>query len=217
MKPKSPCRLVLVLVGAACLSVLGGAAALQPVPLPKPRMEGGKPLMQALKERRSTREFSTAKLPPQVLSDLLWAAFGINRPEIDHRTAPSTMNSQEVDLYLATRDGLYLYEARGHALKPVLSEDIRAKTTGQDALKAAPVALILVADLPRLSKAKPEDRDFYAAIDAGFISQNIYLFCASEGLATVVHDLDRPSLAQAMKLKPEQKIVIAQAVGYPKN
>jgi nitroreductase len=207
----------LVLVGAACVSVLGGAATLQPVPLPKPRMEGGKPLMQALKERRSTREFSTAKLPPQVLSDLLWAAFGINRPEIGHRTAPSTMNSQELDLYLATGDGLYLYEARMHALKPVLSEDIRAKTTGQADLKEAPVALILVADLPRLSKAKPEDRDFYAAIDAGFISQNIYLFCASEGLATVVHDLDRPSLAQAMKLKPEQKIVIAQAVGYPKN
>jgi len=208
---------MLGLAGAVCAAILGGAAEPQPVPLPKPRMEGGKPLMQALKERRSTREFSTAKLPPQVLSDLLWAAFGINRPGIDHRTAPSTMNSQEVDLYLATDDGLYLYEARKHALKPVLSDDIRAKTTSQAPLKDAPVALILVADLPRLSKAKPEDRDFYATIDAGFISQNIYLFCASEGLATVVHDLDRPSLAQAMKLKPGQKIVIAQAVGFPKN
>lgn len=217
MKPEPPCRLVLVLVGVVCAAILGRAAELPSVPLPKPRMHGGKPLMQALKERRSIREFSPATLPPQMLSDLLWAAFGINRPEIDHRTAPSTMNSQELDLYVATSDGLHLYEARTHALKPVLSEDLRAQTTGQAALKAAPVALVLVADLPRLSKAKPEDRDFYAAIDAGFISQNIYLFCASEGLATVVHDLDRPSLAQAMKLKPGQKIVIAQAVGYPKH
>ncbi len=212
-----PCRLFVVLAGALCALILGRAAEPPPVPLPKPHLDGGMPLMQALKARRSTREFSTAKLPPQVLSDLLWAAFGINRPEIDHRTAPSTMNAQVLDLYLATADGLYLYNAKRHALKPVLAEDLRAKTTGQPAFREAPVALILVADMPRLSKAKPEDRDFYATIDAGFISQNIYLFCASEGLATVVHDLDRPTLARAMQLKPEQKIVIAQAVGYPKN
>jgi nitroreductase len=127
------------------------------------------------------------------------------------------MNSQEIDLYVATRDGLFLYDAKPHALKPVRSGDLRAMTTGQAPLKEAPVALIFVADLTRLAKAKPEDREFYAAIDAGFISQNIYLFCASEGLATVVHDLERRSLAAAMQLKPDQKIIIAQAVGYPKQ
>jgi nitroreductase len=127
------------------------------------------------------------------------------------------MNSQEIDLYLASADGLHLYDAKRHRLIQVHTEDIRAKTGGQAFVKAAPIALIYVADFSRLAKAKPEDKDFYAAIDTGFIVQNIYLFCASEGLATVVHDLDRKSLDTAMKLRPEQKIVIAQSVGMPKK
>lgn len=215
VKLRSLCCFPVVLCGLVSLPLV--AADSQVIPLPKPRMAGGKPLLQALKDRQSGREFKADPLPKQVLSDLLWAAFGINRPENDHRTAPSAMNSQEIDLYVATGEGLFLYDAKPHALKQVLSEDIRAKTTGQASLKEAPLALILVGDLPRLTKAKPDDREFYAAIDTGFISQNIYLFCASEGLATVVHDLDRRSLAQAMKLRPEQKITIAQSVGYPKN
>ncbi len=197
-------------------SLLFAADEAQTVLLPKPRMEGGKPLFQALKERKSIREFKPDALPLPVLSDLLWAAFGINRPENDHRTAPSTMNMQGIDLYVARTDGVYLYEAKPHRLRLVLAEDLRAKTTGQAELKVAPVAVILVADHARMAKAKPEQREKYAFIDAGFISQNIYLFCASEGLATVVHDLDRPPLAQALKLRPDQQIVIAQAVGYPK-
>ena len=209
-----PCfTLILCLLASPALL----AADSEVIPLPKPRMEGGKPLLQVLRERKSIRDFKPDSLSRQTLSDLLWAAYGINRPEIDHRTVPSAMNSQEIDLYVATSEGLFLYEAKPHALKRVLSEDIRAKSTGQASLKEAPVALVMVGDLPRLTKAKPEDREFYAAIDTGFISQNIYLFCASEGLATVVHDLDRRILAQAMKLRPEQKITIAQSVGYPKN
>jgi nitroreductase len=188
----------------------------QTILLPKPRMEGGKPLLQALKERKSVRDFKTNPLAPQVLSDLLWAGFGVNRPEIDHRTAPSTMNMQEIDVYVATADGLFVYDAKPHQMRRVGSRDLRTRTTGQAELKRAPVALILVADYARMAKAKPEQRETYAYIDAGFISQNIYLFCASEGLATVVHDLDRASLAPAMKLRPDQKIIIAQAVGYPK-
>jgi nitroreductase len=217
MKFRKRLLVVLALTGSLLAAPSSPAAELPPVQLPKPRMEGGKPLLQALKDRKSVRDFKADSLAPQVLSDLLWAGFGVNRPEIDHRTAPSAMNSQEIEIYVATADGLFLYDAKPHQLKPVLSEDIRAKTTGQPTLREAPVALIFVADLTRMTKAKPEDKEFYAGIDSGFISQNIYLFCASEGLATVVHDLDRPGLAQAMKLKPEQKVVIAQAVGYPKN
>lgn len=206
-------------VFVACLlpaSLVFAADEPQTILLPKPHMEGGKPLLQALKERKSVRDFKTAPLAPQMLSDLLWAGFGIHRPQNDHRTAPSTMNMQEIDVYVATADGLFVYDAKPHQLRLVGSRDLRARTTGQAELKQAPVALILVADYARMAKAKPEQRETYAYIDTGFISQNIYLFCASESLATVVHDLDRAALAPAMKLRPDQKIIIAQAVGYPK-
>jgi nitroreductase len=193
------------------------AAELKPILLPAPQTEGGKPLMQALEQRRTIRELKPDKLPRQVLANLLWAGFGINRPGNGHRTAPSAMNSQEVDLYLALPEGLYIYEAKPHQLKPVLGKDLRAKTSGQPFATNAPAVLIFVADLPRLTKAKPEQREFYAAVDTGFISQNIYLYCASEGLATVVYALDRTPLAAAMQLRPEQRIILAQAVGYPKN
>lgn len=202
----------LALFSTVAVSVSG---ELNIIRLPAPQSQGGLPLMDALKQRQSTREFRTNALPLPVFSDLLWAAFGINRPGNQHRTAPSTMNLQEIELYVATADGLYLYEAEPHQLRPVRAGDLRAQTTGQEPLRQAPIALILVADHARMTKAKPDDRAFYAAIDAGFISQNIYLYCASAGLATVVHDLDRAPLAKAMQLRPEQKIVIAQAVGYP--
>jgi hypothetical protein len=200
-----------------CLSVMTPKAEeLKPIPLPAPQTEIGKPLMQALKQRRTTRELQPNKLPVQVLANLLWAGFGINRPESDHRTAPSAMNSQEMDLYIALPEGLYVYEAKPHQLKPVLDKDLRAKT-GQAFATNAPVVLIYVADLPRLAKAQPDQREFYAGIDTGFISQNIYLYCASEGLATVVFALDRAALGAAMQLRPEQKVILAQAIGYPKN
>ncbi len=201
-----------------CFSMVGPKAQeLRPIPLPAPQTEGGKPLMQALKQRRTIRDLKPDKLPAQVLANLLWAGFGINRPESGHRTAPSAMNSQEVDLYIALPEGLYLYEAKPHQLQPVLAKDLRAKTSGQPFATNAPVVLIFVADLPRLTRANPEQRPFYAGIDTGCISQNIYLYCASEGLATVVYDLDRAPLAAAMKLRPEQRIILAQAVGYPNN
>ena len=217
MRAKPYCSLAII----TALLWLGVAAPqaeeLKPVPLPAPETEGGKPLMQALKQRRTIRELKPDKLPAQVLANLLWAGFGVNRPDNGHRTAPSAMNSQEVDLYVALPAGLYLYEAKPHQLKPVLGKDLRAKTSRQPFATNAPVVLIFVADLPRLAKAKPERREFYAAIDTGSISQNIYLYCASAGLATVVYDLDRPPLAAAMNLRPEQQVILAQAVGYPKN
>lgn len=193
---------------------LAAAADFPTIVLPTPNMSGGKPLMTALKERQSIREFSSQPLAAQELSDLLWAGFGFNRPEIDHRTAPSTMNMQEIDVYVVRADGVYVYDAKPHQLRQVATGDLRPKTGGKVELQRAPVILILVADYARMTKAKPEVRDFYAAIDGGFISQNAYLYCASAGLATVVHELERPPLVRAMNLRPEQKIVIAQSVGH---
>lgn len=193
------------------------AQDLHPIALPKPDTTGGKPLMQVLHERKTGREIRSEKLPAQTLSDLLWASFGFNRPETGGRTAPSAMNAQELDVYVAMSEGLFLYEARKNELRPVVGEDVRGKTAGQPFALQAPVTLIFVADFARMTKANPSQKDFYSAIDTGYVSQNVYLFCASAGLATVVHDLDRPPLAKAMNLRPEQKIILAQAVGFPKQ
>lgn len=197
--------------------VLTLAQELKPLILPAPQTDGGKPLMQALKERHSTREFSSAKLPPQVISNLLWAAFGINRPEIGKRTAPSAMNWQEIDVYVATAEGLYVYNAQKNTLDPILAEDVREAAGVQSFVKDAPVNLIYVADFAKTGNASIEDRNFYTAADVGFIAQNVYLFCASEGLAVVVRgSVDRTALAKLMKLRSNQKILLAQTVGYPK-
>ena len=209
---------VAAILPAAILVVLisHAAAGLKPLTLPAPHTDGGKPLMQALLERQSQREFSPKALDPQQLSDLLWAAFGINRPAIDHRTAPSAMNSQEIDIYVVLADGVFLYNAKENRLDPIAEGDMRAKTGGQDFVKVAPVALVFVADLARLVKAKTESKEPYAWADTGSISQNVYLWCASAGLATVVHELgERQPLVDAWKLRPEQRITLAQAVGYP--
>lgn len=194
------------------------AQELKPVELLKPQMDGGRPLMQALKNRSSSRSFSSERLPPQVLSNLLWAAFGVNRPDSGKRTAPSAMNKQEIDIYVATAGGLYVYDAQGQKLNPVLAEDVRAATGTQPFVKEAPLNLVYVADLAKAGGESPEDRILYPAADTGFIAQNVYLFCASEGLATVVRgSVDRPALSKLMKLRPEQKIMLAQTVGYPKK
>ena len=194
------------------------AQELKPVKLPAPKTEGGKPLMQALKERKSMREFSPQELPLQVISDLLWAADGMNRPESAHRTAPSAMDMQEIDIYVAKVDALYLYDAKVNSLIPVVLGDIRASTGKQPFVQDAPINLIYVANLTRKSGLSPVDADFYAATDTGFISQNVYLYCASAGLATVVRgSIDKPALARAMKLRQDQKIILTQTVGYPKE
>ncbi|MGD0227986.1 MAG: SagB/ThcOx family dehydrogenase [Terriglobia bacterium] len=191
---------------------------LKPLVLPPPQTDGGKPLMQALKDRHSTREFGSEKLSPQVLANLLWAAFGINRPGEGKRTAPSAMNWQEIDVYVATAEGLYAYDAKGNKLDPILAEDVRGATGVQPFVKDAPVDLVYVADFAKTGKGSAEDRNFYTGADAGFIAQNVYLFCAWEGLAVVVRgSVDRPELAKLMKLRPDQKILLAQTVGYPKK
>ena len=202
---------------ALCSPALGQAEELKPLQLPKPQMDGGKPLMQVLKERKSTRAFSPQKLPEQTLSNLLWAAFGISRPD-GRRTAPSASNRQEIDVYAITSEGAYLYDAKDHSLKPVVAGDLRAQAGTQDYVKEAPLNLVFVADTTKMGSGSEESKALNTGADTGFISQNVYLFCASEGLATVVRaSIDRPALAQALKLKPEQKIILAQTVGYTKN
>ncbi len=198
----------------ACGSVVA-EDALEMAPLPPPAVSAGKPLMQALKERQTRRDFRPDPLTQQQTADLLWAAFGVNRPAIDHRTAPSAKNSQEIDVYLARADGLFLYEAQPHRLHKISTQDLRLLTSAQDFAKIAPLALIYVADYTRMKDTSPDDARLYAAFDAGCICQNVYLFCASEGLATVVHDLNREPLAKAMNLREGQHVVMAQAVGLP--
>jgi SagB-type dehydrogenase family enzyme len=184
--------------------------------LPAPQTEGGKPLMQVLKERRSTRSFRDEDLSDAVLSNLLWAGFGVNRSESGKRTAPSARNWQEIDIYVTLETGCFLYDAVRHALVPVLAEDVRAYTGSQSFVAQAPVNLVYVADFSRMHGAGMDQKRFYSAADAGFISQNVYLFCASEGLATVVRGLvDRETLAEKMALRTDQEIILAQSVGYP--
>jgi SagB-type dehydrogenase family enzyme len=190
----------------------------KPIELPAPNTSGGKPLMQVLGARSSSREFSPEKLPDQVLSDLLWAACGVNRSDSGKRTAPTAMNQQEIDVYVAMAEGLYLYDASKHVLQAVLGEDIRAATGRQDFVAVAPINLIYVADFSKMKRGDEEQKNFYSATDTGFISQNVYLFCASEGLVTVVRGaVDKEVLAEAMKLRPDQKVILAQTVGYPKQ
>jgi SagB-type dehydrogenase family enzyme len=172
--------------------------------------------MSALRNRKSTRSFSSRPLARQMLSDLLWAAFGVNRRDTGYRTAPSPMNSQEIEIYAATADGLFLYDPHIHQLVQLDKEDIRRFCGKQDFVADAPLNLIYVADFSRLVD-RPDDRKlFYAAADTGFISQNVYLFCAASGLGTVVRDwIDRTALAEKMGLRKEQRIILAQTVGHP--
>lgn len=204
----------LIIFGLLCPAI---SYAQEDISLPKPQITGGIPLMQALNNRRSTRSFSTKELPQQLVSDLLWAAFGINRPKDDMRTAPSAMNLQEINIYVAKKDGLYLYEPRAHALKFLLADDLRIACGKQDFLKQAPIVLIYVADYRKLNDLG-NDKDLYAAADTGFISENVYLFCSSENLATVILGwVDKEALAAAMKLEDDKKIIFTQPVGYPLN
>jgi SagB-type dehydrogenase family enzyme len=204
------------MIGALFVARPVAAQGPKRIELPAAQTEGGKPLMQALKARRTTRTFSGEPLPQQVLSNLLWAAFGVNRPETGGRTAPSARNWQEIDVYVALGDGLYVYDAKGHALKRVLAQDVRALSGTQSHAGEAPLTLIYVADERRMGMADSETRRVFAAADAGFIAQNVYLFCASEGLGSVVFaSIDRDRFAQAAGLRPEQRITLAQSVGYP--
>jgi SagB-type dehydrogenase family enzyme len=204
-------------LGMLLMSKVAFAEGARTVALPPPQTTGAMSLVQALRVRRSAREFSSRTLPDEVLATLLWCAFGINRPESGGRTAPSAHNWQEIEVFAALPDGAWRYDARDHALRHVAAADLRAMTGMQDFVAAAPLDLVYVADFAKMADASAEDRIFYAAADAGFIAQNVYLYCAMAGLACVVRGrVDRGRLAPALGLRVDQRIVLAQTVGYPK-
>jgi nitroreductase len=206
------------LSAAVLAGTSAGAASETPImQLPAPKMSGGMPLMQALKLRHSTREYSERPLPLPVVSDLLWAAFGVNRASGD-RTVPYWRHIMVIDIYAAMADGVWFYDPKAHLLHKHLNADIRAVTGEQDFVGSAPLNLIYVAHGERMHDVPPEDRRLYASVDAGFIGQNVYLFCASEGLASVFRAaIDYKKLAKAMQLEGEQFVTFAQTVGYPKS
>jgi nitroreductase len=202
---------------AASVVAAGGTAQARTVQLPPPRATGGKPLIDALKLRRSTREYSGKPLEPQLLSDLLWCAFGINRPTGD-RTAPYWRHVMVIDVYAAMADGVWLYDPKLHALVQHQEDDLRAQTGLQDFVSGAPLNLVYVAHGERMQDVSMEERHLYASADACFIGQNVYLFCASEGLATVFRGaVDKQALAKAMHLGSDQFVTFAQTVGHPKQ
>ena len=222
--------------GAAALPALAAlgfpgsrdAEELPPIVLPKPETDGGKSVRAALKARKTTREIGRVPLPLQTLSNLLWAAFGVNRAEMGlmgkpGRTAPSASNSQEIDLYVCLEKGVYIYEAVPHRLAPVAAGDFRARA-GRAAAGKAPVNIFYVVDLARyvVGKGQPdpsignaEVQKSYYYTDTGFIAQNVYLFAAAEGLAAWFHNCDKANTPREFKLRPDQRVLFAQTVGYP--
>lgn len=207
--------------------VLGMMGQLRPEPargdltasilLPSPQKYGGLPLMDALLKRCSSREFAPDALPLQLLSDLLWAAYGVNRAD-GGRTAPSALNAQEIDVYVALPEGAYLYDAQRHALNLVVSQDLRRITGYQDFVDEAPLDLVFVADHRRMAMVPVAQRESYASAAAGAIAQNVYLFAASADLATVIRAwIDRGAIADALALSHDQQVLLSQTVGFPKR
>ena len=214
------------------LTVLAGTAStfaegLQPIKLLKPQTEGCKSVLAALWDRRTNRNISAQQLPPQMLSNLLWAAFGVNREKASFgksgRTAASASNSQEIDLYVALAEGVYLYEAVPHRLKPVVAGDFRSRS-GRRAAVRAPVNIFYVVDRtkydegpgqPDRSIGDPEVQKSYYYVATGLIAANVYLFAASQGLAAWFHNCNKRNTARELKLRPEQSVLFAQTVGYP--
>jgi hypothetical protein len=204
---------------------------MQRVELPEPRVATGHGLLESLRRRQTTRTISDEKLPVQVLSNLLWAACGVNRRRGPFGglgiTAASASNSQEIDVYVATEDGAYLFDAARHRLLPVASGDLRAMAIGhgqKNVAMKAPVQLLYVVDVDRLIHTSgfeepglhdPEVQKSYYYVDTGLIAANVYLFAASQGLAAWFHNCDRARLASKLKLRPEQRVLFAQTVGYP--
>jgi nitroreductase len=209
-------KMALGLMGQLKARPARGTAS-QSLALPPPGQAGGMPLMQALWQRQSQREFGTQPLPEPVLGELLWAAAGVNRPSLGGRTAPSAMNAQEVDVFAALPAGLYRYDPAAHALCLEVPSDVRGVTGYQDFTDEAALDLVFVADHRRMTLVPAAQREAYAFAAAGAMAQNVYLYCASQGLATVIRAwIDRHALGQTMGLGADQQVLLAQTVGYPK-
>lgn len=184
--------------------------------LPEPDKTGGMPLMKALSERSSNREFVAGKeIPLQMLSELLWAADGVNRPENGKRTAPSAMNWQEMRLYIFTADAVYLYDPGNHGIFFKCDGNHMKETGQQGFVEDASINIIFVSDFSKMKNAEPEDKMRFAAFHAGAISQNISLFCAASNLNTVVRGLyDEQKLRELLRLQDDEKIIMAQSIGF---
>ena len=194
---------------------INSAQVVETIPLPSAQKTGGMPLMEALQLRKTQRSFSPKELTSQQLSNLLWAAYGINRPD-GFRTVPAAKNWFEYDIYVLKSDGWFLYEVSKHALLKMGNEDLRIYGGTQDFVKAAPVILVYVADFDRMTGATDDLKKFFSAVDLGYISQNVYLWCASEGLATIIlGQVDKPKVHELLKLKPAQQVILSQPVAYP--
>ena len=204
-----------------------GLQELKTIVLPQPDKDGGKSILASLIERKTTRTISSKELPMQVISNLLWAAFGVNRNKAAFgktgRTAPSASNSQEIDLYVALSDGVYVYESVKHNLLPVAGGDFRQRS-GRRGTATAPLHIFYIVDLSRYDQGPsqpdrsigdPEVQKSYYYTDTGFIAQNVYLFAASFGLAAWFHNCDKENTIKEFKLKPTQRALFAQSVGYP--
>ncbi|MBK7711569.1 MAG: SagB/ThcOx family dehydrogenase [Bacteroidales bacterium] len=213
-------KYIFIFFGILFLNVALLPLVAQDIVLPAPDKTGGKPLMQALNERETTRTYTRDSLTRQQLSDLLWAGFGINRPEQGKRTAPSAMNWQEIDIYVTLPQGSYVYIAASHSLKFINNKDLRKETGGQSFVADAALNIVYVADMSKRGKKEGDeikDSDlFMTYADAAFIAQNIYLYCASANLGCVVRgSVPAGNLATELGLKASQKIIIAQTVGVP--
>ncbi|MCX6334937.1 MAG: SagB/ThcOx family dehydrogenase [Bacteroidia bacterium] len=191
------------------------AQVIETVHLPPAQKTGGMPLMEALQLRKSQRSFSSKELTSQQISNLLWAAYGINRPD-GFRTVPASKNWYEYDIYVLKSDGWFLYEVAKHTLLKMGSEDLRIYGGTQDFVKTAPVILVFVVDFERMTGTTDDLKKFFSAVDLGYISQNVYLWCASEGLATIIlGQVDKPKVHEVLKLKPNQQVVLSQPVAFP--
>jgi hypothetical protein len=218
MKTKTLISVAVSLIFCMGLLVPAFADEMKPVKLPAPKLDAGKSLVQALKDRKTQREYSAGNLSPQVLSNLLWATWGISRPDSGKRTAPSAFNRQEIDVYVTTPQGAYRYDPKANELVPVAPGDIRTLTGTQSYFKDAAINLVYVADLSKAGDTPEPTKLLISAYDTGFIAENAYLYCASEGLATVFRlGIDKQKLGAALKLKPNQAITGAQTVGLPKK
>jgi len=203
------------------------------IQLPLPAIDRDSSLFKALEQRKTTREISATPLPMQLLSNLLWAAYGVNRKTgpfgVPGRTAASASNSQEIDLYVALKEGVYLYSALDNLLAPIVTGDLRAGALnpGQRGIEAkAPVQLIYVVDVHRLTHTAgfqepglqdPEVQKSYYYVDTGLIAGNVYVFAAAQGLAAWFHNCDRAGLAERLGLRTEQQVLFAQSIGYPEK
>ena len=189
----------------------------QAIVLPPPVMAGGKSLMQSFKDRQSIREYADRPLSSQDLSNLLWAAWGVNRPQQDGRTVPRWRDAYLLDIYVATADGVWLYEPKSHQLLFHVAGDLRGQTTtGQPFVAMAPLDLIYAFDTAKMGSVTEATKNATSGATAGVTGQNVYLYCASSGLATVLRESVPESLAKTLNLPSGQIVQFAQTVGYPK-